>query len=163
MAVKKPFITWQDSYSVGINLVDEQHKHLINLTNKLFDACMAGKDKSKNVFFDTIREAVDYVSYHFSTEEKVMAEVSYPHYGKHRQEHAYFVREVFKKADDYNSGRLFAPLSFVYFLRDWILHHIAISDKKMGDYLLGLQKTGALNKITVKVKKDETTSRILIQ
>jgi len=163
MAGNKNVVIWQNSYSIRISLVDEQHKHLINLTNKLFEGCMAGKEKTQSTFIDTVREAVDYVGYHFSTEEKIMKRVCYPGYDRHKREHVEFIREVFGKVKDYHSGKLFAPLSFVYFLRDWILHHVAVSDKKMGDYLLWLQKTGELHKMTVKVKKDKATNRAIIK
>jgi len=161
---KRDVVVWQNSYSVKLKLVDEQHMHLINLTNKLFAACMAGKEKTKTVFFETIREAVDYVGYHFSTEEKLMQRVNYPEFAKHKQEHLDFVREVLGKLEEYTTGnKLFAPLSFVYFLRDWILHHVAVSDRKMGDYILMLHRNGELQKMTVKVKKDEAANRVHIK
>ena len=159
----KNIVIWQNSYSVGIKLLDEQHIHLIKLTNKLFVSCMENKETSKSVFLETIREAVDYVGYHFSTEEKVMERVNYPEYKHHKQDHAVFIREVLNRVEEYNSGRVFAPLSFVYFLRDWILHHVAVNDKKMGEYLVMLHKSGELHKITLKVKKDEATNWVYIK
>ena len=160
---KKDIVIWQNSYSVGIKLIDEQHMHLIKLTNKLFASCLEDQEKSKDVFLATIHESVDYVGYHFGIEEKVMERVNYPNYKKHKEEHGNFVRMVFSKVEEFNSGKIFTPISFVYFLRDWILHHIAVSDKKMGEYLMMMQKSGELRKITLKVKKDEATTRVFIQ
>ena len=151
------------SYSVGIKLVDEQHMELVKLTNKLFTNCMAGRERSRNVFFETIREAVDYVGYHFGTEEKIMERINYPEYTEHKKQHADFVREVLSKVEDINAGRHVTPLSFVYFLRDWVLHHIAVSDKKFGNYLMELKRSGALQNMTVTVKKDEAKDRMVIQ
>ena len=31
-------IIWKDSFSIGINLIDEQHKNLINIINELYEA-----------------------------------------------------------------------------------------------------------------------------
>jgi len=163
MALEKEIVTWQNSYSVGIKLVDEQHRELIRLTNKLFASCMAGKGRSQDTFQDVIRAVVDYVGYHFGTEEKVMERITYPDYKEHKQEHADFVREVLIKVGEFNSGKIFVPLTFVYYLRDWILHHIAVCDKKMGEYLLMMHKSGELRKITLLVKKDETTNRTQIR
>jgi len=155
----KTVVQWQNSYSVGIRLIDEQHMQLIRLTNKLFASCMAGRDQSKSTFLDVVNEAVDYTGYHFSTEEKVMERVKYPDYQRHKQEHANFVREVYIKADEFKANKPLTPLSFVYFLRDWVLHHIAVSDKKLGAYLMDMHKNGALQRITVQVKKDAITDR----
>ena len=154
MNLKKNLVTWQDNYSVRINLVDEQHKHLILLTNRLFFSCLSDREKANQAFRNTVREAVAYVGYHFSTEEKLMERVNYPDYRKHKQEHVDFVREVYRQLEEYNSGKATAPLSFVYFLRDWILYHVAVSDKKMGDHFVMMHRAGELSKFTLKVKKD---------
>ena len=160
---EKLLVQWQNSYSVGMKLIDEQHMELIKLTNRLFANCMEGKEKTRATFLKTIHEAVDYVGYHFSTEEKVMERVNYPELSYHKQQHADFVREVLSKVEEFNAGKPRAPLNFVYFLRDWILHHVAVNDKKMGEYVLALSKSGELQKMTVRVKKDETKERVQIQ
>ena len=155
-------VQWQNSYSVGIRLIDEQHMELIRLTNKLFAACMNRTEHSRDIFLDTIHEAVDYVGYHFGTEEKIMERIQYPDFQRHKQEHKSFVREVFDNVDEYNSGKLLSPLTFVYFLRDWVLHHIAVCDKKMGEYLIFMRRCGSLQKLTLMVKKDLNTNRVQI-
>ena len=159
----KTVVQWQPSYSVGIKLVDDQHQELIKLTNQLFASCMAGREQSRNAFLEIIHKAIDYVGYHFSTEEKVMERVNYPDLMAHKKEHSTFVREVFNKVEEFKAGKVLAPLTFVYFLRDWVLHHIAVNDKKMGDYLIALQRSGELQKMTLRVKKDEATDRMQIQ
>ena len=152
---EKIVVQWQNSYSVGIKRVDEQHMELIKLTNRLFASCLLGKEHSRYTFLETIHEAVNYVGYHFGTEEKMMERINYPEIQNHKQEHASFVREVFVKVEEFNSGKILTPLSFVYFLRDWVLQHIAVCDKKMGEYIMTLSKSGELQKISPRVKTDE--------
>ena len=153
-------VQWQNSYSVGIKLIDEQHMTLINLTNRLFRDCMESHEQSMSTFLEIIHEAVDYVGYHFSTEEKIMERVNYPDYSNHKKEHAEFVREVFSKVEEFNSGKKNTPLAFVYFLRDWVLHHIAVSDRRMGVYIMTMHNNGELQKITVKVQNDDAKDRV---
>ena len=160
---EKTVVQWQNSYSVGIKIVDEQHMELINLTNKLFNDCMEGQEQATSSFLVTIHEAVDYVGYHFSTEEKIMERVNYPDFANHKNEHADFVREVIKKVAEFNSGKASTPVTFVYYLKDWVLQHIAVCDKKMGDYLIAMHRNGELQNITLKAKKDKTTDRLYIQ
>lgn len=159
----KNVVKWQNSYSIGIKLIDGQHKQLIDLTNKLFASCLVSQDRAEKIFLNTIHEAVDYVGYHFGTEEKVMERVNYPEFRAHKQLHNEFIREVFTKVEEFKSGKVFTPIAFVYYLRDWVLHHIAVTDKKMGEYLLKLRKSGELQKMTVQIKKDKTTDRIQIR
>jgi hemerythrin-like metal-binding protein len=156
-------VQWQNSYSVGVKLIDEQHMELIRLTNKLFYNCMAGLERGNSAFIDTIHEAVDYAGYHFGTEEKVMERINYPDYTRHKQEHIDFVKQVCVKVDDFASGKMHAPIQFVYFLRDWVLHHIAVCDKKMGDYILALKRNGDLQRMTLKIKRDMSTNRMSIR
>ena len=156
-------VEWHPSYSIGINLIDKQHMELINLTNRLFRSCMSGQGRTKSIFIDSLHDAVDYVGYHFGTEEKIMERVNYPEFREHKKQHTDFVKEVFIKVDDFNSGKYPNPISFVYFLKEWVLHHIAVRDKKLGEYLLALRKSGELRKITVKVKEDKSTHRREIQ
>ena len=152
-------VQWQNSYSVGIKLIDEQHMALFKLTNKLFANCMAGREQSKNTFLDIIHEAVDYVNYHFSTEENLLGRVNYPDLANHKSLHSDFIKEILIKVQEFNEGKVLAPLSFMYFLRDWILHHIAVCDKKYGDYLINMKKSGELQKIAAKVKEEQESGR----
>ena len=128
--------TWQNSYSVGIKMFDKQHMELINLTNKLYSSCFENKDLSNFVFLDTIHDTVDYVKYHFGTEEKVMEKLNYPKFKEHKSEHADFVRQVFARVNDFRSGKANTSIAFVRFLKDWILHHIAVCDKEMGKFVI---------------------------
>jgi hemerythrin len=137
-------VSWQDSYSIGVPLVDDQHKELIKLTNTLYGACKKGVEFSKPVFLKTIRGAVEYVGYHFSTEEKMMTRVCYPGYPEHKKQHEDFVRTVLQEVNNFTSGQDFSPENFVLFLRDWVLNHIAYTDTRMGKYLLDLEKQGGL-------------------
>ena len=160
---EKTVVQWQSSYSVGVKQIDRQHMKLINLTNKLFSSCMAGKAKGRDAFLEIIHEAVDYIGYHFGIEEKIMIRTNYPDFAQHKLEHNDFVREVYSNVDEFESGRIFVPLHFVYFLRDWVLHHIAVCDKKLGNYLLLMKRNGLLQNMSLKIKKDMMTNRMLIK
>jgi hemerythrin len=146
-------VTWHKSYSVNIPLIDAQHVELINLTNKLYRSCLKGREHSKEVFMDVLHSAVDYVGYHFSTEEKIMERVGYPGYSTHKREHTNFVREVLKTVDDLSKGINTNPLSFVTYLKDWVLTHIAVSDAALGRHLIQLKQQGTLQNITLRVKQ----------
>jgi hemerythrin len=152
---KKHIVEWHNSYSIGIRLVDEQHKELINLTNRLHEASVLGWDNSKVAFMSAIRAAVDYVGYHFTTEEKIMERVNYPDYKVHKKEHSDFVKEVLRQVQDFQADQKASANDFVLFLKDWVQAHIAVCDKKMGIYLARLKREGALHKITMKVKHHE--------
>ena len=151
---EKTVVQWHNSYSIGIRLIDEQHRELINLTNKLYANCMSSQGRVKSSFLKIIRETVDYAGYHFGTEEKIMERIDYPDYAFHKREHTDFVKEVYTKVEDFKGGRIMAPLYLVYFLRDWVLQHIAIRDKKLGQHILAMKRNVELQGRTDKVKTD---------
>lgn len=127
------FITWNDSYSVGVVLIDNQHKRLINIINELSDAMGAGK--GKDVLGKVLQELIQYVNTHFKTEEDYMVKYSYPEYEAHRYEHEKLTDEVKRFYEDFNAGKALLTIQIMNFLRNWLMDHIVVKDKKFGKFL----------------------------
>ncbi|MCL1994314.1 MAG: bacteriohemerythrin [Spirochaetes bacterium] len=133
------FMVWKAQYSVGVQLIDEQHKELVKMTNILYEDCAKyGKDIAYASFKVTIKAAVEYVTKHFATEEQIMERIAYPDFAKHKAEHQEFVKQVLADIKKFEEGRAFVPNTFVHFLHDWILSHIAMTDKALGKYLVAM-------------------------
>jgi hemerythrin len=141
----KIFVRWDDRYSVKIQLIDDQHKELINMTNTLYEGCLAGDEAARNYFLETVHGTVDYVKYHFAAEERILENVKYPGLAEHKKEHEGFVKKIFEDVQSFQGGKKFVPNVFVRYLKDWILAHIAVQDKKYAEYILNLKKRGALS------------------
>ncbi|MCL2190788.1 MAG: bacteriohemerythrin [Treponema sp.] len=144
MAQDDVFIPWEDRFAVGIPMVDDQHKELLNLANALHDTCRQGKEFVPAGFKKAAVAAVDYVKVHFSAEEKIMERVNYPEMAEHRAEHQEFIKKVLAEVRNFEDGVSFVPNRFVVFLKDWILSHIALMDRKMAAYVLDFAKKGSL-------------------
>jgi hemerythrin len=125
-------VTWIDAYSVGSKLIDTQHKGLVEMTNELFKGCDRGDEVIS--YMKTIQSAVNYAKIHFATEERFMQKVGYPQYDTHKKEHESFVAEVLKQVKTYEDGNS-EPIDFALFLKNWLLNHIAVSDKQYSPYL----------------------------
>ncbi|MDR2068710.1 MAG: bacteriohemerythrin [Spirochaetaceae bacterium] len=141
---EKILVEWDDRYSVGIPLVDEQHKELVNMTNALYEACLAGDEAARAYFLQAIHGTVDYVKYHFAAEEKILENVRYPDIIEHKRAHESFVKKIFEDVKSFEAGKKFVPNVFVRYLKDWILTHIAVEDKRYAEYIFSLKKQGAL-------------------
>jgi hemerythrin len=140
------FVEWDSRYSVGIPLIDEQHKKLIELTNDLYEACLGGIESATSNFREAIRGTVEYVKYHFAAEEKILENVKYPGIAAHKKEHETFVVTILRDVKDFEEGKKFVPNVFVRYLKDWILAHIAVEDKKYAGYILALKKQGGFHR-----------------
>jgi hemerythrin len=147
MGDDKILVEWDDRYSVGIQLIDDQHKELINLTNILYAGCLAGDAAAQKYFLETVHGTVDYVKYHFSAEERILENVRYPDIVEHKRQHESFVKQIFDDVKSFEEGKKFVPNVFVRYLKDWILTHIAVTDRKYSNYILNLKKQGLLNKL----------------
>ncbi|MDR1143257.1 MAG: bacteriohemerythrin [Spirochaetaceae bacterium] len=147
------FVEWDEKYSVGIQLIDDQHKELITLTNTLYKGCLTGADMAKTYFLGTVHGAVEYVKYHFTMEEKLLAAVAYPVLEAHKNEHRSFVKQILQDVKSFQEGKQFVPNTFVRFLRDWILSHIAVMDKKYMEYIQENISRNALDAILLDLKK----------
>lgn len=130
------FIAWNSSYEVGIYSVDAQHKHLVDLTNRLYRACTGEKQDLAKEFQTVMKELVDYVMFHFKDEERIMQEVDYPNFKEHKQKHEQFIKEILSAVSEYTEGQKFVPDNFAFFLRDWLFNHILMTDKVMAKYYL---------------------------
>jgi hemerythrin len=135
----KNIVEWDSRYALGIPFIDEQHKKLLDMTNKLYKACMGGDETARVHFIRTVHEAVDYVKYHFTAEERLMEKIRFPDLEAHKNEHRVFVRGLVRQAQDFKENKKFVPILFVRYLRDWILTHIAVSDKAYADYIEALR------------------------
>jgi hemerythrin len=140
-------VEWDDRYSVGIVLLDGQHKKLIRLTNELYQGCLAGNREARVFFLKTIRGVLDYTKFHFSAEEKLMENVGYPRYAEHKKQHEDFVMQMINDVKSFQEGRKFVPNNFVRYLKDWVLSHIAIMDSLYARYIHDLKKQGRLGNI----------------
>jgi hemerythrin len=141
---KDVFVEWDDRYSVGIPLIDDQHKELLEMTNDLYEACREGTEAATAHFKIAVRGTVDYVKYHFVAEEKMLANVKYPGFAAHKKEHESFVMKILTDVKDFEDGKKFVPNIFVRYLKDWILTHIAVEDRKYAGFILDLKKQNAL-------------------
>ena len=137
-------VTWGEQYSTGIELIDNQHKELILLTNKLYKACLVGQDVVHDVFQEAMHKMVEYVSFHFRTEQELLEHIDFPTWKDHAKEHDKLIKDILDAAKDYETGKRYTPYAFVRTLRDWIFGHIAYLDKSYKAYVMEEKKKGLL-------------------
>jgi hemerythrin len=147
--VKSELVTWSSTFSVGIKLIDDQHKGLLNLVNDLFNH-VSGDDASERAYFQkVIQTAVNYVKVHFATEEKIMIATKFPGYLEHKKAHDTFVLTVVDNIRDFEAGKKFTLSGFTKFLKEWVLTHIAIMDKQYFTYFKQIATRKADGKLSI--------------
>ena len=121
-------IEWSEKMSVGNMTIDQQHKTLITLVNTIYDAM--GRGKGDEVLEETVSKLTVYVKNHFTHEEKFMRQCGYPGLAAHQQTHRGLTEKVQEISQKMKAGQKFSSVSLAGFLKDWLVNHIMMEDKK---------------------------------
>lgn len=128
------FIIWSDDFLTGIDVVDRQHRKLVDMINdaapSLLD-CRPGKEAERETLFGAL---LDYTGYHFQTEESLMAErgVDPRVLAHHRRTHAQLVDEVRARRAAFDCLEPLSGQRMLGFLAAWLLYHVLGEDQTMG-------------------------------
>lgn len=76
---------FDESLVTGNEMIDTQHKELIDKINKLLDSCETAKEKLAAI--KMLDYLADYTEFHFGEEEKLQADIQYPGMEEHKKEH----------------------------------------------------------------------------
>jgi hemerythrin len=128
-------VQWSDDLSVGVPLIDSQHRMLIGRINELSDAIrnyMGGGEVAKTLDF-----LMDYTNFHFATEERHMRGLQYPGLEEHLAKHAEFKETLRNLGSDFEEEGATTGLadSIDRLLGHWFVEHIRHIDQKLGDFL----------------------------
>jgi len=124
------YIKWEDSFSVGVKEIDEQHQKIIEIINRL-EQMYENKDFKDFVLEDTLKELSEYANYHFETEEKYFQKFAYEKTESHVAMHNNYrdkIGELKIKYLEEKKQEVFFELS--NYLHDWWLWHINNADKE---------------------------------
>lgn len=127
-------VLWQDSYSVGIESLDNDHKKLINLLNQFTTAYDYAI--SEEYEREALKDLISYTEYHFEREEKLLAEHDYPDFKAHKAQHEKMINEVSRFMDLYNEKGHDAMNEISEYLSNWLINHINGTDKEYSELLI---------------------------
>ena len=125
------WIVFDNAHHVGVVEIDEQHRELVRLVNRLNGAI---KNKEGGVAISALyEELLRFTAFHFATEHRMMEQSRYPDMAKHDLEHTALVDEAIHfKSRLSQGGELLALQS----IKDWLLNHIHYSDMVLAKHLL---------------------------
>ena len=127
---------WDESFSVGVKLIDEQHKVWIERLNGV-SAAIESHQESRHIS-KTLNFMMDYVEFHFAAEESLMAAQIYPGLEQHKLGHQEFRNTlmdllVLEFEDDDCTGRIADSIN--NFQISWLKNHIQQTDRQFADFL----------------------------
>lgn len=120
-------IEWEEKYSVGITIIDGEHKEFIRIMNA---AVVAKQYNNFEEISKLLKELTMYALKHFSTEESYMVEFNYPEFKSHKEEHHDFSNKVIAYCSRVIEGEYQIASEILEYLKQWLVNHIQITDKK---------------------------------
>lgn len=128
-------IEWDDKLSVGIDLIDEQHKMLIQRLQDVSEAIEL--NQGEGTIAKTLDFLVDYTDFHFSEEEKQMAELNYSGLALQQEQHKEFKESLERLEQDFEEDNATKELAnhIRTFLFNWLIRHIREVDLEFGKFV----------------------------
>lgn len=126
---------WDDSFKIGIEHIDNQHKGLFSIVNEFeneVEMLELGNDIDLSLYVDLFNK---YALTHLGDEEELMEKVHYPDIEEHKIQHLEFI----DKCIDFEMACMIRDIDIIKdvldFMAQWVVDHIVISDAKIGQYI----------------------------
>lgn len=154
---------WREEYSIGVDSIDQEHKRLFRIINKLFDFKEEEKDNQW-----TCQEGIKYFKghavKHFADEEAYMASIGYEGLEQHRRIHQDFRKNILPALEQELEQTGYSQEAMEHFLgvcAGWLVGHTltedqAITGEKMStcEHLLPSEELEAMKKVIVQLVFD---------
>ena len=119
-------INWEGIQKTTLAEIDDQHKKLIELINKLHEGFK--NKKAKKEIKDNLKSIIDYTAYHFGTEENYFEAFNFEDADDHIKNHKQFIKQLTDFQSAFSEGKEKLNMNFLNDLKEWFTNHIANLD-----------------------------------
>ncbi|MGV8892763.1 MAG: bacteriohemerythrin [Burkholderiaceae bacterium] len=121
------FMPWSEDFSVGLSVVDEQHRWLFDATNRIYDE-LNKETVDRKVIAEVIEGLMDYTMNHFIVEEVEFERYDYPDTRAHKALHNTFTSSIMNMLTNFEAGEA-VENEMLELLKNWLLQHILKVDR----------------------------------
>ena len=137
LAKESNLVNWNDNYSIGLHIIDQQHKKWIDFINSLYKS-FKNQISAKELEEDILK-LIDYTDYHFGFEEKYLEDFDCNNTDEHKKSHEKFVAKIKNFQLQFSEGNQDAVYKLIVYINNWVLNHIQTEDQ---DYVDCFKKNG---------------------
>ncbi|MBP7811790.1 MAG: hemerythrin family protein [Candidatus Moranbacteria bacterium] len=134
MADHHVMLEWEERYSVGVALIDQQHQQMFRMINDLADI-IHGVPDAKRVT-ELLAAIVLYKRAHFATEEEYFKQFNYEGAAEHITEHRKFDEALTGLTEKHAGDTFGLAFELIDFLEDWLIQHLLNTDQKYKECFL---------------------------
>jgi hemerythrin len=130
-------LSWDPSFGVGIDILDRQHRRLVDCIASLQTAMSEGQGSAS---LDTLfGHLFDYVQVHCATEEQLMRDAAYPLLDTHCVQHRRLLACLETLRRRHLEGSRLASVEVLDFLLAWLARHVQGHDAAMARYVVSVR------------------------
>ncbi len=118
------YLTWSHDLDTGIEVIDNQHKRIVEYINSLYEASQTGNREQVSA---VIEQLIEYTLSHFTFEEELMEQAGYPFSKAHKRVHELFARRVSEFQQRFELGEDVTE-HLLTLLKTWLINHIRRDD-----------------------------------
>ncbi|MFA7270411.1 MAG: bacteriohemerythrin [Sterolibacterium sp.] len=123
------WVRWDDTFSVGIDIIDEHHRYLFDIVNELHGV-VANRRGGREVA--RLLKALDlYALVHFRAEERMMEHYGFAGLSKQQKQHQAFHDRMREFHEELHANPLTAQHDVLDFARSWLVGHIRDEDTQL--------------------------------
>lgn len=120
---------WDETLSVGIDIIDEHHRYLFDLINDLYDVVI--HKRGAREVARLIKSLDSYAKVHFRAEEMMMRHYGFEGIKRQEQQHHAFEAKIREFYEELHANPLVAQFDVLSYLRDWLVKHILVEDARL--------------------------------
>ncbi len=118
------YLEWAPDLDTGIEVIDNQHRQIVNYINQLHEAKTAGDPKAVGQVLEGV---IDYTMSHFAFEETLMDDAGYEFSAAHKKTHKAFINRISQFRVRFKAGQDIAE-DMADQLSRWLFSHIRHDD-----------------------------------
>lgn len=124
-------IVWKDSYKIGVDFIDKEHKQLFSTMNKLL-RISESEEKSEWACREGVKYLRNHTAEHFEHEEAYMQSINYSEYEIHKRLHDNFRLNTLPALEEEMEENEYSEDSIRHFLGvciGWVFAHTQMEDQ----------------------------------
>lgn len=122
---------WNDSFAIGIEVIDAQHKkifeHLLALENSV------AKRDPWHILSFFLAQLAEYMKFHVDVEEALLEVIRFPARADHSASHERLIDQIAKLEDQLKQNT--SGETLVSFFENWFVGHVLSSDREYVAYI----------------------------
>ncbi len=118
-------LVWQDDLNTGIEVIDHQHRCIVEMLNRLQ---AAQRDSARPALAEVIDSLIAYTLSHFAFEEQLMEEAGYAFSRAHKRVHEIFGQRVADYRQRFQAGEDICD-ELRALLGRWLFNHFRSDDQ----------------------------------